>query len=443
MSWTGECYECHRERELETRLDHAAKALCDDCAAKPHHPPTAAFLPEPKSNGTDPSPPLNESAAAGTWVPVDLEPVLSGDALDNPPSLLTRADGVRLLYRGKVHSLSGEPEAGKGWLALHATAECLRAGERVLYVDLEDSAATIVSRLISLGVSGRQLLAGLSYMRPDEPLTSAAAAALVDSLPATALVVIDGVTEALALNGLDLADNSDVAKWLAMLPRRLAARGAAVLLIDHVVKDKEHRGRYAIGAQHKLAGVDVAYSIEVSQPFGRGKEGSSRLKVMKDRYGFVREHADDKLVAIVNYGSFDNGDVRVELEPPAQGAAVSFRPTRIMEAISKLIEDEPGIGTRAIRSAVGAKAETTGLALDLLVLEDYVTADAGGRGKSTPHWSKKPYREAEDNRVPVVPNRVPDTVAAPCPRVPPLKGDTDTATPTGSTNRVPLPEVAA
>jgi hypothetical protein len=31
--WTGVCYDCGRERELETRYDHAAKALCDECAA--------------------------------------------------------------------------------------------------------------------------------------------------------------------------------------------------------------------------------------------------------------------------------------------------------------------------------------------------------------------------------------------------------------------------
>ena len=45
--------------------------------------------------------------------------------------------------------------------------------------------------------------------------------------------------------------------------RPIAAAGAAVVLIDHVAKDKEKRGRYAIGAQHKLAGVAVAYGIEV------------------------------------------------------------------------------------------------------------------------------------------------------------------------------------
>lgn len=39
--WTGLCYGCKREREIESRDDHAMQALCDDCAARPHDPPTS------------------------------------------------------------------------------------------------------------------------------------------------------------------------------------------------------------------------------------------------------------------------------------------------------------------------------------------------------------------------------------------------------------------
>jgi AAA domain len=54
-----------------------------------------------------------------------------------------------------------------------------------------------------------------------------------------ALVVIDGVTEALTLHGFDLGDNVEIARWLELLPRPAARCGVAVLLLDHVVKDKE------------------------------------------------------------------------------------------------------------------------------------------------------------------------------------------------------------
>jgi hypothetical protein len=40
--WLGLCNGCRRERELETRQTHAMRALCDDCAAKPHRRPPVA-----------------------------------------------------------------------------------------------------------------------------------------------------------------------------------------------------------------------------------------------------------------------------------------------------------------------------------------------------------------------------------------------------------------
>src|SRR4051812_41244215 len=35
MRWTSTCQRCHRERVLETRYEQGARALCDDCAARP------------------------------------------------------------------------------------------------------------------------------------------------------------------------------------------------------------------------------------------------------------------------------------------------------------------------------------------------------------------------------------------------------------------------
>jgi hypothetical protein len=50
--------------------------------------------------------------------------------------------------------------------------------------------------------------------------------------------------------GLALGDNTDVAAWMRLLPKRFAAAGAAVVVIDHVVKNRDDQGRYAIGGQH-------------------------------------------------------------------------------------------------------------------------------------------------------------------------------------------------
>jgi hypothetical protein len=52
-----------------------------------------------------------------------------------------------------------------------------------------------------------------------------------------------------------------VASWLELLPRWAARLGAAVLVLDHVVKNVETRGRWATGSQHKLAGLDGVPSL--------------------------------------------------------------------------------------------------------------------------------------------------------------------------------------
>jgi hypothetical protein len=221
---------------------------------------------------------------ATTWAPVPLDDILAGDYTPPAPTMLSRVDGRCLLYAERSHSVSAEPEALKTWLALGASAEQLAAGHTVLYIDFEGSAAEIVGRLRALGVNPEAIRRRFIYLRPDEPLAAGALTDLDTALARKPTVsVVDGVTEAFNVQGLSPLDNSDVATWLELLPRRIVRAGSAPLLLDHVVKDKEQRGRYSIGAQHKLAGVDVAYSMHVVEPFGRGKDGVVTIKVQKDR----------------------------------------------------------------------------------------------------------------------------------------------------------------
>ena len=84
------------------------------------------------------------------------------------------------------------------------------------------------------------------------------------------LAVLDGVTNSMTLEGLSLKDNTEVAQFYTRLPRWIARRGPAVLLLDHVAKSIDGRGRFALGAQAKLAEIDgAAYTITMTQPFGR------------------------------------------------------------------------------------------------------------------------------------------------------------------------------
>ncbi len=92
-----------------------------------------------------------ESSPATSWAPlVDLAEVAAGD--DEPPRWLQRSDGVRLLYPGRLHWISGEPETLKTWIALWAVIDALTQGARVAFIDLEDDAAGLVARLDALGM---------------------------------------------------------------------------------------------------------------------------------------------------------------------------------------------------------------------------------------------------------------------------------------------------
>jgi hypothetical protein len=79
-----------------------------------------------------------------------------------------------------------------------------------------------------------------------------------------ALVVLDGVTEALRTLSRSTVDNDEVTAFMREVPRTIAQRTeAAVVVVDHVTKGTEGRGRFAIGAQAKMAALDGAsYSVE-------------------------------------------------------------------------------------------------------------------------------------------------------------------------------------
>jgi hypothetical protein len=369
-----------------------------------------------------------------TWAAVDLGPVLNGEHLDPPPTILERTGGGALIYASANHSLSGEPESCKGWITLAACAEQMANGHRVLYVDFEDNAGRVVGRLLALSLDQQAIRDLFVYVRPDEPLGDAAKRDLATALAGggITLAVLDGITEGMTMQGLDLMSNTDVAKWIAMLPRKLTSRGIAVLQVDHEVKDKEARGRYAIGAQHKLAGVDVGYKTKVIAPFGRGRIGRIALTVTKDRPGHVRGSARTTQVAEIELVSGDDGAVTITVNAAIDDGQDSggFRPTVLMERVSRAVEEHPGLSKRALRDTVKGRAAAVDLALELLIADGYLRVEKDGQASR--HHSQRAYREDDDtHRVPVsapCPDRVPDRVSVRVPVSPLLTGDTGHAT---------------
>ncbi|WP_052680410.1 AAA family ATPase [Streptomyces sp. NRRL F-4428] len=208
-----------------------------------------------------------------TWQRVDLGPVLDGTHSAPQPTIGRRDDGAGLFYPGRLHSIFAEPEAMKTWLALTVATAELALGNAVMYLDFEDEEGGIVSRLLALGAPSAAIAERFHYFRPDGPLGDAGRAALAPYLTSpTTFAVIDGVTEAMGLFGLKPKDDTDVAGFWRILPRWLAEQGPAVLLLDHVNKDRENRGRWATGSQHKLSGLNgCAFVLENITPSPPGR----------------------------------------------------------------------------------------------------------------------------------------------------------------------------
>ena len=326
-----------------------------------------------------------------SWFPKPLD--LQGTEEEPPPAFLARNDGHRLFYRGKVNALLGESESGKTWVALHAVAQCLQVQEKVIYIDFEDSGRGILSRLRALSITDKQLV-NFTYANPDENLQLEQRQDLVEALMQQNpdFIVVDGVNAGMTLLGLDLTNNRDATMFSQSLLKPLTMSGAAICTIDHVTKSKEGRGNYAIGAQAKRADINgVAIAVEVVQPFGRGMTGELNLKVTKDRPGHVRANSKEaKIAGRVIIKSTVEGMVTMIIESPEMS---SFRPTRIMESVSMLIEVKP-MSKNAIEKATEGANETVRAALDCLVKEGFATFSHGARNALVFN-SVKPFRQLE------------------------------------------------
>lgn len=343
--------------------------------------------PDPATNGAHPEPDRPRP-----WRPIDLTDVLNGDWEPPKPTVGARDDGVGLFYPGRVHTVASEPEGGKTWFALAAAAHEISRDNNVVYLDFEDDEMGVTSRLRALGISAPDILARFHYINPDQSITLYTNAddleeVIGDTKPT--LAIIDGVTEAMALHGLELKDNTDIAKFGVMIPRKIADAGPAVTMLDHVTKDPETRGRWALGGQHKLAGLNgAAYILENRHPFGIGITGTSSVKIAKDRPGQLRRHAHPSGPGLYWFAdlvleSTSDTVAYTHLHPakPRDTGAV-FRPTKLMAKVSAALAVAQGpLSANALLEQAGGKRSTALLALELLVTEGYAEVKKDGQSK--------------------------------------------------------------
>ncbi len=354
----------------------------------------------------------HEAPPGATSKPVDIGPVLSGDARPIEPMYGAREDGQAILYPGKLHTIAGESEAGKTWFCAAIIDSEIRAGHHVVIIDPEDDAVGWIGRLTILSTADRTRIADhVTYVQPEEPMPGAGWRSLQPILirHRPTVIILDGITAAMSLHGLDPLSNADVARFGAEVLRPLTRSGAAVLVTDHVPKAGA-AGRYAIGAAHKLNGVDgAAFMLEAKRPFAVGVEGRSTLLIAKDRPGQLRRHGRPSKDGLTWWGdvvmsSFEERYVQLGIKPPPppeEVAAMSERPrpTIIMERVSKALEKvaDP-VTMRDLRARVQGKALTIDQAVACLVDEGFIAIEVKGISKR--HRSVRPFRVKDDQGPP-------------------------------------------
>lgn len=345
----------------------------------------------------DPSAPQADPVRSGerhsSWDALDLGPFLDGTYVPPAPTLLHRTDGQGLFYRGLTHSVYGETESAKSWIALLACAQAIQAGEHALYFDLESDPGLIVSRLMLLGCTKDQIKALLAYVAPWSAPGPDDVVAWFDRVlnRSYAVAAIDAMSGALGLFGLKSKDDDDITTFYRGLPAQIVNRtGAAVVVVDHVVKDKDTRGRWPSGSERKVSALTgAALSIRRKEAFGVGMRGSAEIWIAKDRAGGLRGLAG----AQDRDGMQQIGTLIIDSSSPAVFTA-QIEPqdepdtaTGAMEGLEAVVADVraylthyEGANSRAIREAVSAKAELVTAAVRSLVESGDIRVETGARG---------------------------------------------------------------
>jgi hypothetical protein len=337
-----------------------------------------------------------------SWRPIDLL------GLEDMPPIRPTVGGV--LYPGGRHYFSAEHDSGKTFYAFALGLETIRAGGRVLHLDFEMFAARTRERLREMGATDDELAAWI-HVEPEGPPFSGYIDELLTLKPT--LAIVDAAAGAYDALGLDDNKRSDVERFARMIVTPLTRAGVASIVIDHVTKNRESRGRFAIGSERKIGGADVHLSFQAIKPLHRGGSGLFKITVAKDRFGFLPRP--------------DVGELHLSSDPETHAIAWTlqevaasdtqgdgWKPTALMERVSIfLAEQTKPLSKSDVQRGVRGKRPYVIKAIDELLADGYATAIDGPRGSKLISFAK-PFRVPET--FPDVPGTAGDS---PVPAFPP------------------------
>jgi len=329
----------------------------------------------------------------------------------------------QFLYSGLRHVLSGPPEATKTLIAYDGLLRLAKDGHNVSIVDFEMGPRRAKLMLGELGATPDDL-ARILFIAPESPPVGA-----LDMVIAwnPAIVLLDASAGAYLASALDDNARKDAEIFARVWIRPLWVAGIATLVIDHVTKNAEGRGAFAIGSERKVGQADVHIGLTVGdkKALTRGGHATAEATVHKDRPGFLRrpvcfyiDIASDPLTHALTV-AYRAPEAMPTTEKGEQ------RPTIKMDQVSRWLEKRDGepASKKAIVDGVGGNAQAAHQAIAILVREGYCTETEGARGAhliSLQH----PYDKTQDQaRIPTSSdlfptsseNRSPDDATRPVP----------------------------
>jgi hypothetical protein len=319
-----------------------------------------------------------------TWALVNLADVAAVEA--------PKPRWAGIAYPGQRHLWSGEPESAKSLAADIVLLEVLRSGGGAILIDLEMGATARRARLVDLGATVDEL-AALVYLEPDTAPTAADLNTVLAALAGPAdqsVAVIDAAATAFSLSGLDDHARADVETFAAQWVSPLRAAGVATILIDHVAKAREGRGRFAFGSERKVGAVDVHLGFDAIAPFARGGHGLVRITTHKDRTGHLRRPVAAELELHSDPDSHRISWTWKRADRDSHPDENGWRPTILMGRVhTHVARHAEGRSMNQILTAgLGKSKDTIRLAVDRLLLEGYLHETTGGRGARVFHVAR-------------------------------------------------------
>jgi hypothetical protein len=204
----------------------------------------------------------------------------------------------------------------------------------------------------------------------------------------TALVVINGLSHAMAAMDLDENSTNDFLAWKARVvaPIQRALPDACILVIDHPGHGDLDRPR---GASGKTQAVDLSLELKTSGQW-------AYLYHRKDRHGVTGTRRGAKVAEVrLHFDPDETVTVELRTVDAPRGPEGEWLPTGYMAKVSALMEHGDELSGNQIEEQASGNREHVRTAYKALARYGFLDAKPGPR-RGMFYRSVKPYREGDD-----------------------------------------------